>query len=49
VCDPAGTTPYVDTLVTWTTSYSNYGMGYDPAANALYLFDSSSDELVTVK
>jgi methionine-rich copper-binding protein CopC len=49
VCDPGGTTPYVDTLVTWSTYGSNYGMGYDATANKIYLFDQGSSELVSIK
>jgi len=45
ICDPGGT-PYVDELASFGTSTSNYGMGFDPVAKALWFFDDDTNELV---
>jgi cysteine-rich repeat protein len=51
VCDPAGATPYVDTLVTFgaTTSTTSYGLGFDPVTNTLWAFDDATEQIIIVQ
>lgn len=42
VCDPAGETPYASTLVDFGAGTGNFGMGFDRAANRLWVFDDDS-------
>jgi hypothetical protein len=51
VCDPGGTTPYVDVLATYGTgtSTSSYGLGFDPSTGTLYGFDDATEEIVIIQ
>lgn len=49
VCNPAGATPYADTLVSYGTSTSSYGLGFDSTNKALYAFNYSPSEVVEIK
>ncbi len=48
-CNPAGATPYSDTLVTYGTGYGDYGLGFDSTANRLYAWDDTTYEVVVIK
>lgn len=48
VCSPAGTTPYADTLASYGTSTSSYGLGFDPVGKKLYAWDYSAYQIVQI-
>ena len=39
VCDPSTVSPFISTLAGFGTASGNYGLGFDPVANALWIFD----------
>lgn len=47
VCDPGGAA-YADKLTTYNSGSSEYGLGFDAAANQLYAYDSTTKELVVI-
>ena len=49
VCDPAGTLPYADTLASYGTGTSSYGLGFDAANKTLYAFDYGAYQIAQVK
>lgn len=49
VCNPAGATPYADKLLTYGSSTSSYGLGYDSVNKRLYAWDYGTKEVVTIQ
>jgi hypothetical protein len=52
VCGPGGAGPYwTDVLATFgsATTTANYGLGFDPVANALWAYDDDERELVRIQ
>ena len=51
ICAPSGVAPFwVDLLVEFgPTTTSNFGLGFDPAANVLWAFDDDTQELVSIQ
>jgi hypothetical protein len=50
VCDPSASGPFwVDILASFGTSTSNYGLGFDPVGNALWMFDDDTREFVRIE
>jgi hypothetical protein len=50
VCAPGGAGPFiVDTLATFGSSSSNYGLSFDPVDNALWMIDDDNRELVKIE
>lgn len=49
VCEPDGATPYADTLWSFGTGTSNYGLGFDAAANVLWSIDDGNRDLLRIQ
>ena len=50
LCEPTGAAPYtVGTLASFGTGTSNYGLGFDPATPALWMFDDDTREFVEIR
>lgn len=50
VCSPGGTAPfYVDALASFSTSSSNYGLGFDRVNKVLWMFDDDTREFVKIQ
>ena len=39
---------YTDQLMNHGTSTSNYGMGFDPVANALWIYDDDTEDFIRI-
>ena len=49
VCNPASSKPYVDTLTTYSTATSTYGMALDRTNKRLWAYDDITKEFVVVQ
>lgn len=50
LCEPTGAAPYtVNILASFGTGTSNYGLGFDPATPALWMFDDDTREFVEIR
>ena len=50
VCEPGGAGPFwVDVLASFGTSSSSYGLGFDPVANTLWMFDDDTREFIKIE
>jgi hypothetical protein len=50
VCGPGSAAPYVDKLLTYDTgATASYGLGYDPIANALWVYEDTADNLIKIQ
>lgn len=50
VCGPGTATPYIDTLLTYDTgASSSYGLGFDPVANALWVYEDTADNFIKIQ
>jgi hypothetical protein len=49
VCDPGDAGPHwIDVLVSFGNGTSNFGLGFDPVADTLWMFDDDTRELVSI-
>jgi hypothetical protein len=47
-CNPGGAA-YADELATFSSNTAEYGLGFDPIANHLYAYDSTTRELIVIQ
>ena len=46
ICDPAGASPIWSRPYFFGTGTGNYGLGYDPAANSLWVFNDDTNQII---
>jgi hypothetical protein len=50
ICEPAGAGPWVaDVLASFGSATSNYGLGFDPVARVLWMFDDDTREFIKIE
>lgn len=49
VCDPNGASPTMDVLYDFGSDPQRYGLGFDPVANALWIYAEETEELIRIQ